>query len=100
MCSAIRQLNRFFTQRGTDDRHVYEPQPGHIRKLFASALEHGESAAKEIVWMWHPRNYGDYFKIPITYESYPASQEEVDQILSKAGLRARIIYDPPVFPGP
>jgi hypothetical protein len=94
MCSAIRQRTRFFKERNIDDRHIYEPQPLHIRRLFASAIDRGESG-KTIAWMWHPRNYGDYFKIPITYESYPASQEEVDQILSAVGLHARIIYDPP-----
>jgi hypothetical protein len=95
LCSAIRQMTHFFKERNIDDRHLYEPQPDHIRKLFASAIEHGEAAGKSIVWMWNPRNYGDYFKIPVTYESYPASQEEVDEILSKAGIRARIVYDPP-----
>lgn len=100
LCSAIRQMTRFFKERNIDDRHVYEPQPPHIRKLFASAIERGEESGKKIVWMWHPRNYGEYFKIPITYESYPASQEEVDVILSKAGLRARIIYDPSMSPEP
>jgi hypothetical protein len=97
LCSAMRQITRFFKERNIDDKHIYEPQPDHIRKLFASAIEHGGSG-KKIVWMWHPRNYGDYFKIPIAYESYPASQEEVDQIVSNTGLRAPIIYDPPTEP--
>ncbi|MGB9368961.1 MAG: hypothetical protein WCE79_23395, partial [Xanthobacteraceae bacterium] len=99
LCVAMRQWDRFFRLRGTDDSHTYEPQPADIRKLFDAAKERGESG-KSIAWMWHPRNYGNYFKIPITYESYPASQEEVDQILSKLGLRARIIYDPPMSPEP
>jgi hypothetical protein len=96
-CVAIQQMDRFFTQRAIDDRHVYEPQPSDIRQLFESAVGQGEPG-KSIFWMWHPRNYGNYFRIPITYESYPASQEEVDEILSKLGLRNRVIFDPPMSP--
>lgn len=99
LCVATRQWDRFFKLRGIDDSYIYEPQPPEIRKLFDAEIERGESG-QSIAWMWHPRNYGDYFKIPITYESYPASQKEVDEILSKVGLRVRIIYDPPISPGP
>lgn len=93
-CEAARLRDAFFLQRGISDNHLYEPQPLEIRRRFYLNISQGGDG-RGIFWMWHPSNYGNYFKIPITYESYPANQEEVDQILSKLGRRAHIIYDPP-----
>jgi hypothetical protein len=94
ICQAHDLVEMFFKQRGIADRHVYEPQPEGIKKLFYLAMKQGGDGTN-IAWMWNPRNYGEYFKIPIVYESYPASQAEVDQILADAGLRVQIFYDPP-----
>jgi hypothetical protein len=94
MCQTSALLELFFKERGIEDRHIHEPQPAGVKKLFHLAMKQG-SNGKNIVWMWNPRNYGEYFRIPITYESYPASQAEVDQILADARLRVHVFYDPP-----
>jgi hypothetical protein len=93
-CEAARLWDAFFQQRGISDSHLYEPQPLDIRKRFHLNISQG-GQGMGIFWMWHPRNYRDYFKIPITYEAYPGSQEEVDQILAHAALRLQVFYDPP-----
>ena len=93
-CEVARLRDAFFQQRGISDNHLYEPQPVDIRKRFYLNIKQG-GEGRGVFWMWHPRNYGDYFKIPITYEAYPDSQEEVDRILANAGLRLQVFYDPP-----
>lgn len=92
-CDTARLLDAFFQQRSVSDTHFYEPQPLDIRKRFYLSIGQG-AQGKSIFWMWHPSNYRDYFKIPITYEAYPNSQEEVDQILVETGLRGQVFYDP------
>jgi hypothetical protein len=86
----------FFKQRGIDNRHIYKPQTIYTKKLFDVALREAPNKSK-IFWMWNPRNYGDYFRSKITYESYPNSQEEVDEIVRRLRLGVRVFYDPPQF---
>jgi hypothetical protein len=45
------------------------------------------------LWIWHPRYYANARRGKITYESYPESQDELDNITSKLGL-PQIIHDP------
>lgn len=93
LCNTTELATRFFRQRGIDPRHTYAPQTLYTRKIVELALN--EAANKQsIFWMWNPRNHGDYFKSRIIYESYPNSQYEVDETVSRLRLRARIFYDP------
>jgi hypothetical protein len=34
------------------------------------------------------------FKTKIFYEAYPESQEEVDRMVARLGVRWKVIYDP------
>lgn len=95
-CDAIRQHNSFFRQRNIEDKHIHEPPSHDIRQRFYLTIGQG-GQGRSIFWMWHPGNHRDHFKIPITYEAYPASQEEVDQILAEAGFRAQVFYDLPRY---
>src|SRR5262245_61573505 len=67
----------------------------HIRKEGSIRWSKGWATKDKAFWMWNPQNYGDYFKSRITFESYPISQDEVDEILRRFRLGARVIYDPP-----
>lgn len=95
-CDAIRQHNSFFKHRSIDDKHIHEPPSRDIRQRFYLTMSQG-GQGRSIFWMWHPSNHRDHFKIPITYEAYPASQEEVDEILRSAGFRAQVFYDLPRY---
>jgi hypothetical protein len=44
--------------------------------------------------MWNPKNYGDDLKNRIIHESYPNSQNEVDEIVNRFRLGIQVIYDP------
>jgi hypothetical protein len=54
-----------------------------------------EQTAKlpDVLWMWNPRFYKGALKADISYEGYPASQDEVDALAAKFNL-GRIIFDP------
>jgi hypothetical protein len=93
-CQTGELLDAFFRQRGIDTRHIREPQTTYTKKMVNMAAREADNKRK-IFWMWHPQNYGDYFKSKVTYESYPNSQDDVDEISSRLRLGARIFYDPP-----
>jgi hypothetical protein len=94
VCKTGELLQAFFKQRGIDDRHIYEPQTAYTKKMFDMAVAEALNK-RRIFWMWHPQNYGDYFKSTVTYESYPSSQDDVDDIINRLQLGVRIFYDPP-----
>ena len=94
VCKTGELLEAFFSQRGIYDRHIYSPQTAYTKKMVEMAAR--ETANKrKIFWMWNPQNYGDYFKSRIIYESYPASQDNVDKLLTRHRLGIRVFYDPP-----
>jgi hypothetical protein len=93
-CKTGELLQAFFKVRGIDERHIHKPQTTYTKKMVYIALR--EAADKRrIFWMWHPRNHADYFKSRITYESYPDSQEDVNETIRRMRSGSRIIYDPP-----
>ena len=93
-CQTGELLQAFFKQRGIDDRHMYAPQTPYTKKMVDMVVREAADKRKAF-WMWNPQNYGDYFKSRITFESYPTSQDDVDEILRRFRLGARVIYDPP-----
>jgi hypothetical protein len=94
ICKTGELSEAFFKQRGIKDRHIYKPQTPYTKKMVDMAVREATDKRK-IFWMWNPQNYGDYFKSIITYESYPSSQDDVDDIVTRLRLGARIFYDPP-----
>ncbi len=94
VCKTGELLQAFFKERGIDGRHTYRPQTAYTRKMFDMAVTEALNK-RRIFWMWHPQNYGDYFKSTITYESYPTSQDEVDDLITRLRLGIRVFYDPP-----
>jgi hypothetical protein len=95
-CKTGELLRAFFKERSIDDRHTYEPQTAHTRKMFDMAVREAMNK-RRILWMWNPQNYGDHFKSRVIYESYPSSQDEIDGILSRLRLDVRVFHDPPRF---
>ena len=68
------------------------PQSLHVRRALKNMLD-GTGAFPEVSWMWNPRYYKNVFKTNVTYEAYPESQAEADEIAARLGIR-RVIYDP------
>ena len=82
ICKHSELSKAFFVKRGIDDRHIYAPQTAYTRKVVDLAIRETMDKRKAF-WMWNPQNYGDYFKSQITYESYPGSQDAVDEIVMR-----------------
>jgi len=96
-CRAMIPASEFVRKRAIDknrrvEQFVYSPQSAYTRKMVRIAYD-GSLFYRDIFWMWNPRYYKLYFKAKITYESYPESQSEVDEITNKFHL-PNVIYDP------
>jgi hypothetical protein len=87
---------RFYTERTLVPRlfglGFDTPQSIHVTKILKSMMNE-TGALPDLLWMWNPRFYKAVFKTKVTYEAYPESQAEVDEIAARLGYR-RVIYDP------
>jgi hypothetical protein len=87
---------RFYTERTLVPRlfggGFDTPQSIHVTKILKS-MSNETGALPELLWMWNPRFYKAVFKTKVTYEAYPESQAEVDEIAARFGYR-RVLYDP------
>jgi hypothetical protein len=87
---------RFYTERTLVPRLFGNgfdtPQSIHVTKLLKS-MSNGTGELPDVLWMWNPRFYKAVFKTKVTYEAYPESQAEVDEIAARIGYR-RVLYDP------
>jgi hypothetical protein len=89
----------FYSERVVDpkrfERMLDPPQSFHVTKALKSLLGDTGSLSEYVAWTWYPRFYKNFLKTEITYEAYPESQAEVDEIAARFGYRAgRVIYDP------
>jgi hypothetical protein len=93
----VGQLQRdFLRMRGTDDAITHAPQSHYTKKMLRLSAQLSGYTNRNVFWMWNPRYYGNRFKTQIIYESYPDTQDEVDDILRQhfSGSYVRVIYDP------
>lgn len=93
----VGQLQRdFLRTRGTDDAITHAPQSHYTKKMLKLSAQLSGYTNRNVFWMWNPRYYGNRFRTQIIYESYPDSQDEVDDILRQHffGSYVRVIYDP------
>jgi hypothetical protein len=88
---------RFYKDRILDPGFgagIEPPQSYHVRRALKNMIDGtGAFPGPDVVWMWNPRFYKNVLKTTISYEAYPESQAEVDEIATRFGLR-RVIYDP------
>jgi len=86
----------FFSKRRINDNFIYYPQSRYTKKIGALIAQGAGYVGRSVFWMWNPRYYANYFKLPeITYNLYPQDELEVDEILEKWRLPSmRLIYDP------
>jgi hypothetical protein len=68
------------------------PQSTHVTRILKNMLD-GTGELPKVAWMWNPRFYKSVLKTNVSYEAYPESQAEVDEIAARFGL-GRVIFDP------
>jgi hypothetical protein len=91
-CKDLADLVDFFKKRGGTLNSFFESQSPHIKKILQSANDQGLDTTGQY-WMWHPRYHKDVFNTKIIYESYPKSQDDVDEITRRLGF-PKMLYDP------
>ena len=95
VCKVAELQRDFFRMRGTDGAIVHAPQSHHTRKMLKLSAQLSGYRDRNVFWMWNPKHYRDRFKTRIVYETYPGSQEEVDEIMKRFHWSySRVIYDP------
>ena len=71
---------------------LYVPQSFHVRRALKNMMD-GTGNYPDVFWTWNPRYYPNLLKTKVTYEAYPESQDEVDEIAAEM-FDFRVIYDP------
>ena len=92
-CDEADAFADFFLKRRIDWRFTQSPQTAHTSKMVATSTAELPDKGR-IYWMWHPESHKHFFGTQITYERYPKSQDEVDEIVQLLGLFVRVYYDP------
>jgi hypothetical protein len=86
-------LISFFKERAINPPISFPPDTLYVRRILRNL--YAETAVyRDIGWTIHPRYYPRLFKTKIFYEAYPESQEEVDAMLARLGVKWKVIYDP------
>ena len=87
------RLTRFLRERAIDPYFVMPPDSIYVRQRVTGLYEQ-TGVDRDILWTLNPRYYPRLFKANIVFEDYPQSQEEVDAIVARLGIKTKIIYDP------
>lgn len=89
------ERQRFYSERSNSAKSAFPPTSMHIATYIANML--GETGVyPNVAWTLNPA-YLYWFKTKIHYETYPASQDEVDEIVARLQIRLqvrKVIYDP------
>jgi len=93
-CLDPQPVRTFYRRRGIKEDFARQPQTHYSRQML-HAMRRGAVDKRPIFWMWNPENFGSYFKSKITFQSFPRSQEQVNQLLRDLRFDIRVVYDPP-----
>jgi hypothetical protein len=70
------------------------PQSAYMAKMLRYRFE-SAGTYPSVVWMWNPRYYKTTLKTEIMYDSYPESQDRVDElVLHHFGDGAKGLFGP------
>lgn len=84
----------FFKKRAINPPISFPPDSRYVRRI-VSNLYTETGAFHNLMWTLSPETLSRTFKTKIFYETYPESQEEVDRMLARLGMRnTRVIFDP------
>jgi hypothetical protein len=84
---------QFFGQRVIDGSFDPPADSLYVRRLLRSRFE-STGVFQNVSWTLHPRYFPRLFKAKVIFEEYPGSQQEVDDLAARYGLKTEIIYDP------
>ena len=70
------------------------PESVAVRRTLKRKFDATGKYPDDVYWTWNPRYYASSMRTKVLYEAYPQSQDEVDAILARLGLRLSVIYDP------
>ena len=93
-CLDPEPLRTFYQRRGIKDDFARQPQTRWTRQM-VHLMRREVVDKRSVFWMWHPENFGSYFKSKITFQSFPRSQEQLNRWLRDLGLNSKVVYDPP-----
>ncbi len=93
VCEALALQIIFFQKREIKNGYVFKPPTPYTKMVF-NMVTKGRGDKSSVFWMWNPKSHGYHFKDRISYEKYPNSQREVDQIIQQFNLGAQVIHDP------
>jgi hypothetical protein len=83
----------FFNERAVNPPISFPPDSLYVRKIVRN-LYAETGVFHNVSWTLSPEVLARLFKTKIFYEAYPESQEEVDGMLARLGVKTRVIYDP------
>lgn len=88
-----RLFAEFYRERIAGPAFTDPPESRFVRRALMN-LYRSNGPFSPVLWTWHPRHHASTIKTKVVYQRYPQSQDEVDQIVHRLGLRWRVIYDP------
>jgi hypothetical protein len=91
--TALLAQARFYKGRMVDPYFEPPPDNRYLRKAVKSHYP-DTGAYHHVGWTLHPRYFAKLFKCKIVYEFYPEGQAEVDEMVTRLRIDARVIYDP------
>lgn len=101
-CSGPFAIGRRKEYLGQLKRNFYEgrvvsfeepPESLAIRRALRRRYEATGAYPYKFYWTWNPRFYANAIRTKVSYEAYPQSQDDVDTIAARIGIRF-VIHDP------
>lgn len=86
--------NEFYRDRIVDTVYTDPPESRFVRRELMNLYRSTTGQYPLVLWTWNPRHHASAIKTKLVYQHYPESQEEVDAIAGRLGLKRRVICDP------
>lgn len=87
-----KELDDWFFSMRTVGPFEDPPESVIVRKILRNWFGERGTYPPNLLWTWNPRYYASTIKTNVIYEAYPQSQDEIDALAGRLGVR--VIYDP------
>lgn len=91
---ALQLKKKFYEGRVLSPPFLEPPQSVAVRRVLKRKFDLTGKYPGDVYWTWNPRHYAGAIRTKVLYEAYPQSQDEVDALVARIGLRSSVIYDP------
>jgi hypothetical protein len=88
----IRLKDKFY--KGRTLNFVEPPESVTVRRDLKRRFDATGKYPDDVYWTWNPRNYAGAIRTKVIYEAYSESQDDVNAIVARLGLKLSVIYDP------